>query len=297
MTKSTTSELARLKNRKQNRELMNAIYSEKGNSYIIHYSCESFYDEDEKVFKTGRITSIGLRNLEDAQTHYWSIWLSAEIKNKEGEIKNKEGETDELLDELEKDILDQYFNFIKMNSRVRYIHWNMRDVNYGFQALEHRYRVLGGEPICITDDKKFDLARVLVSLYGRNYASHECVDKEGKKHKGRMMVLASMNNVATKDAMEGSEEALAFKEKNYKALHLSTLRKLDILANFFDRAHANTLKNNGTFKEKYGFHFSIIPELVVAHPIYTCVIILSSISAFVLRFDTLIEYIKNIINK
>lgn len=164
MTK-TISELERLKNRRKNRELMNDIYSSKSNNYVVHYSCESFYDEETKEFKTGRVTSIGLRNLEDAQTHYWSIWLSAEIM--------KVADIDSSLDTLEKDILDSYFNFIRMNSRAHYIHWNMRDINYGFQALEHRYRVLGGEPISISDDKKFDLARVLVSLYGRNYASHE----------------------------------------------------------------------------------------------------------------------------
>ena len=288
MTQTTTSELERLKNRKKIKELMNKIYVGKEHSYVIHYSCESFYDTNEQSFKTGRITSIGLRNLEDAQTHYWSIWLSAEIKKKEEKI-------DESLDELEKDILEQYFNFIKMNPRSYYIHWNMRDIKYGFQALEHRYRVLGGEPTHISDDKKFDLARALVSLYGRNYASHEYTGSNGTKHKGRLMVLAAMNKVATKDAMEGSEEAIAFKEKNYKALHMSTLRKLDMLANFFDRAHAGTLKNNGTFREKYGFHWSILPELVRAHPLYTTIIVVISLLTGVIKFTTIIEPIKNFI--
>jgi hypothetical protein len=288
MTKSATSELERLKNRKKNKESMNHIYAEKGNSYVIHYSCESFYDEHKKAFKTGRVTSIGLRNLEDAQTHYWSIWLSAEIKKKEDKI-------DESLDELEKDVLDNYFNFIRTNSRAHYIHWNMRDINYGFQALEHRYRVLGGEPTTISDDKKFDLARALVSLYGRNYASHEYTDQYGKKHKGRMMVLAAMNKVATRDAMEGAEEANAFKDKNYKALHMSTLRKLDMLANFFDRTHANTLKNNGTFKEKYGFHWSVFPEIVKAHPLYTGLIVIGGLLTVVLRLTDSWKIVSNLL--
>lgn len=284
MSKTAPSELERLKSRKKNKELMNNIYAEKVNSYVVHYSCESFYDEDKQAFRTGRVTSIGLRNLEDAQTHYWSIWLSAEVKMKEDKI-------DESLDELEKDVLDNYFNFIKMNSKAHYIHWNMRDVNYGFQALEHRYRVLGGTPISISDDKKFDLARVLVSLYGRNYASHKYIDNNGKEHHGRMMVLAAMNNVATKDAMEGMQEANAFKDKNYKALHMSTLRKLDMLANFFDRAHANTLKNNGTFREKYGFHLSVIPELIKAHPIYSFILIITALLTVITKCSDFIKLI------
>jgi hypothetical protein len=34
---------------------------------------------------------------------------------------------------------------------MKYVHWNMRDVNYGFQAIEHRFRVLGGEPYIVED--------------------------------------------------------------------------------------------------------------------------------------------------
>lgn len=287
MSKTAPSELERLKSRKKNKELMNNIYAEKVNSYVVHYSCESFYDEDKQAFRTGRVTSIGLRNLEDAQTHYWSIWLSAEVKKKEDKI-------DSSLDELEKDVLDSYFGFIKNNSRAHYIHWNMMDINYGFQALEHRYRVLGGDPVTISDDKKFDLARVLVSLYGRNYASHKYTDHNGKEHHGRMMVLAAMNNVATKDAMEGVKEAEAFKGKNYKALHMSTLRKLDMLANFFDRAHANTLKNNGTFREKYGFHWSVVPELIKAHPLYSFIIVTAAILGGIAKFTSFLELFKSV---
>ena len=155
--------------------------------------------------------------------------------------------------------------------------------------------MLGGEPIIISDDKKFDLARALVSIYGRNYANHKYTDQGGKKHKGRMMVLAAMNNVATRDAMEGAEEAKAFKDKNYKALHMSTLRKLDIIANFFDRAHAKTLKNNGTFREKYGFHLSLFPELLKTHPLYTTIIVIASLLAAIAKFNNFIEFIKNLL--
>lgn len=107
------------------------------------------------------------------------------------------------------------------------------------------------------------------------------------------MVLAAMNNVAIKDAMEGPKEAEVFKQKNYKALHMSTLRKLDMLANFFDRAHANTLKNNGTFREKYGVHYSVIPELIKAHPLYTSLIVLATIATAFYRFTDIFSGLVN----
>ena len=55
---------------------------------------------------------------------------------------------------------------------MKYMHWNMRDINYGFPAIEHRYRVLGGNPVIIDDDKKLDLARLLIDIYGVGYAGH-----------------------------------------------------------------------------------------------------------------------------
>jgi hypothetical protein len=68
---------------------------------------------------------------------------------------------------------------------MKYLHWNMRDINYGFAALEHRYRVLGGGPIVIEDDKKIDLARLLIDVYGVGYAGHP-----------RLVQLLAMNHIS-----------------------------------------------------------------------------------------------------
>ena len=267
-----SSAIERLNNRKKNRKYIEDIYLDKSNTYIIHYSCQSFYNNSKSV----RVTSIGVRNLESAQTHYWSMWHASEKLKIEPDC-------EEHLDILEKSILDSYFDFLKNHQTNKYLHWNMRDANYGFQALEHRYEVLGETPIRIPDSCKFDLARILVALYGRNYANHSYEHKD-KVYSGRMMVLAVLNNVAIKDAMSGKEEAEAFEQSNYQALHLSTSRKLDMIANFFDRTHANTLKHNGTFKEIYGFHLSTLPELVKNNPLYTALGILGTIIGIIWKF-------------
>jgi hypothetical protein len=63
--------------------------------------------------------------------------------------------------------------YAQKNSHCIWVHWNMRDINYGFQAIEHRHRVLGGSPTeRLPEERKFDLARALVSIYGVGYASH-----------------------------------------------------------------------------------------------------------------------------
>lgn len=93
----------------------------------------------------------------------------------------------------------------------------MRDINYGFAALEHRFRVLGGEPFVLPEGKKFDLARALIALYGVSYTGHP-----------RLTTLIEKNHIAHRDFLSGQEEADAFDAQDYIKLHQSTLRKVDI---------------------------------------------------------------------
>ena len=79
------------------------------------------------------------------------------------------------------------------HSNFFWIHWNMRDINYGFKAIEHRYSVLGGIPYNIPDEKKIDLARQLINCYGVGYAGHP-----------RMEKLLEQNDIKAKDYLNGS---------------------------------------------------------------------------------------------
>lgn len=266
-----SSELSRLKARKKCRKQVDQIFNESVRAYIIHYSCQSFYDNPSG--NSTRITSIAIRNLDSGQTKSWSIYKSAELAGKQDDIQAN-------LDALERSMLEGYFNFLRSNSDCTYLHWNMRDENYGFGALEHRFRVLGGEPWVMPDHCKFDIARALVTLYGRQYAPH--TSPSGRK--GRLMSIVETNRIADADALEGAAEAAAFESGEYLKLHQSTLRKVDIMANVFDRTHAKTLMTNGTWADKYGFHWSVVPDLVKDHPVVVAVIVIGGIAGAVLNF-------------
>ncbi len=265
-----SSELVRLSKRKENRKAIEKAFENSNRTYLIHYSCESFYENQSGTSR--RVTSIAVRNLSSAQTHSWSIHKSAELHNKINRI-------NEDIDNLERDMLSSYFDFLRKNADFTYIHWNMRDDAYGFQALEHRFRVLGGEPFILQDDKKLDLARVLVALFSRSYCSHE--SKSGKN--GRLMVLTEMNKIADLDALSGAEEAEAFENGEYLKLHRSTLRKVDIFANIIDRIHDNTLKTDAGWFDRNGIHPVVIIELIKTHPMYSVIGIASTIIAFYTR--------------
>ena len=154
---------------KSARKIFSDIDKNPSKYLIIHYSCESFYDI--KDGHTPRVTSIAVYDYATAQTDSFSIHKMAEKLHVDiNDIKSH-------YDELEKSMLDEFFEYAKEHKTYFWIHWNMRDMNYGFKAIEHRYSVLGGEPYKIPDSNKIDLARQLINCYGVGYAGHPRMEK------------------------------------------------------------------------------------------------------------------------
>lgn len=261
------SELKRLKKRKETRDELDGLHEKAEHVLVIHYSCESFYDI--KDGRTPRVTSIAVRNLKTAQTESFSIHKIAERRGVE--ILS----IPERYDELEKEMLDDFFEFLKRRQTSHFIHWNMRDGNYGFSAIEHRYQVLGGEPFVVPDDKKFDLARALVALFGRHYVSHG--------DSGRFHELIKLNNMTSRGALTGKEEADAFDCGEYVILHQSTLRKVDCMANIVERTVDGALMTNATWRDKYGAHPKAIVEYVREHWLWSLLVIFAIASGLVGR--------------
>ena len=235
---------------------------------VIHYSCESFYDI--KDGRTPRVTSIAVRQFSSGQTSSFSIHKSAELK------KVEHAKISQNYDELEKEMLSEFFDFLKTKPDYTFVHWNMRDINYGFQAIEHRFKALGGKPAVVSNDKKLDLARVLVTLYGVKYAPH------GKS--GRLHSLMEKNHITAKDVLNGAEEAGAFEEQEYVKLHQSTLRKVDVIANILDRTLDGTLKTNASWAEKNGIHPSVLLETITQHWVYSLLSVIALIVGFIVLF-------------
>lgn len=243
-------ELRRLSRRKKIIEEMDKIMEHPEDALVIHYSCESFYDRNDG--KTPRVTSIAVRNLNSGQTESFSIHKIAEQSGIDF------SDIHMHYDELEKNMLEEYFQCVSENQGKTWIHWNMRDINYGFTALEHRLKALGGAPFVLPEGKKFDLARAMVALYGVGYIAHP-----------RLINIIAKNNISDKDMLSGEQEVNAFDNKEYVKLHQSTLRKVDILANLFERAADRTLKTNSKWYEVYGFHPKVIVEIIKEHWLFS----------------------------
>lgn len=249
-------ELNKLRVRREARQRFDEVNKKRDMFLVLHYSCESFYDI--KDGRTPRVTSIAARNFSTGQTSSFSIHKSAEQSGVlPADITGK-------YDALERHMLDEYFDFLKSRHGYSFVHWNMRDINYGFQAIEHRYKVLGGVPFVVDDNRKFDLARELIALYGVGYAPHG--------GSGRLHSLMSLNRITAKDVLTGAEEAKAFEDKEFVKLHQSTLRKVDVMSNILERVFDGSLKTNATWREIYGIHPAVIIELVSEHWIWSLVV-------------------------
>lgn len=68
----------RYQKHKKAKQILNDIAQKPELYYVIHYSCESFYDI--KDGRSPRITSIAIRQLSSGQTTSFSIHKIAEIK-------------------------------------------------------------------------------------------------------------------------------------------------------------------------------------------------------------------------
>lgn len=206
----------RTKIRKKALDELSEIAQNKDNLLIIHYSCESFYGIEDG--RTPRITSIAIRHFSSTQSTSFSIHKTAEKKNIAFD------KIEEHYDELEKETLDEYMKFVKNHAHCHWLHWNMRDMNYGFKAIEHRYSVLTGKPVVIEDTKKYDLGKKMKEIFSENYAEHP-----------RLENIVKMNGITSHNFLVGNLEADAFDKKEFVKLHQSTLRKVDAMQELVER--------------------------------------------------------------
>ena len=249
------------KRQKEARKVLDDLFENKRNTQVIHYSCESFHDRPGG--RSPRITSIAVRDLATAQTSSFSIHQAAEIHDP------RLADVEADYDIHEKDMLTRFFTHLSNYQSSTYLHWNMRDANYGFQAIEHRYRVLGGEVVSmhsVGDNQKVDLSRLLQDIYGSNYIGHP-----------RMQTIVEKNDITDIDFLSGEDEAKAFEQRDYAALHASTLRKVHVFADIATMAHDRQLKTETSWWDMRGGGVFNTVKWIAAHPLILMVLAVAGV--------------------
>lgn len=183
------------------------LRQQEANVHIIHYSCQTLGDGNEGL--SPRITSIAVLHLESSSMHSFSIHLVAERKG----IKREDIPSN--YDALEGEMLRSFYALVQGRQEAYWLHWNMSNINYGFEAIAHRYAVLTNESSPqVPDSKKFNLSALITGIYGSGYVDDP-----------KMLKLMELNGGRHRDFLTGQEEADAFERKEYIKLHKSTMSK------------------------------------------------------------------------
>ncbi len=213
------------------------------NFYVIHYSCQSLYDDNEGL--SPRITSIAITHFLTEQTVSFSTHAIAE------ELQIPREAVRERFDEVERQLLDDLYRFVQDRRDKYWVHWNMRNLTYGFEHLEHRYRVLGQRdaPV-IPVERRINLNDILADRYGADYAAHP-----------RLTSLMELNGGRHRDFLTGKEEVDAFQNGEFIRMHNSTLCKVGFLHRVLKRMLAGRLV---TASRGYGYRLDKLFETRVA---------------------------------
>ncbi len=254
--------LRRLAKRKEVRGRLNKLLDSPDHVVVVHYSCESFFDNPEGASR--RVTSIAVRNLGTGMGEAFSIHQVAEA----AKIAPADIEAD--YDSLELAMLSKFYEYVSERSSHTWVHWNMRDTNYGFPAIAHRIRVLGGKPTEIHESQLVDISRDLKTIYGGDYIGHP-----------RLKTLIARNGINSNEFLDGEDEAAAFQRHEYVKLHQSTLRKVGAIATIVELAASGELKTDAKWWWPCQGYLVAAAEWCQEHPISTLIAFIASVLGIV----------------
>ncbi len=195
---------------------------------IIHYSSQSLFDEVEQAFSP-RITSVVVMFYETRQTLSFSLHSIAE------ELRIERGDVAKSYDAVEKLLLERFYEFAKSNFAKCWLHWNMRNLTFGLEHIEHRFKVLNGTvaPI-ITRENRVNVSDVFKAKYGPDYAPDP-----------RMQSLMDLNGKRDLRFLTGAEEAAAFARQEFIRMNSSTISKVEFFRFVLELASKGKLKTKG----------------------------------------------------
>ena len=187
--------------------------------YIIHYSSQSLYDEGVDGLSP-RITSIVVMHYATRQTVSFALHAVAES------LKILKDQVESRYDDIERELLERFFSFLRDRREKYWVHWNMRNLTFGFEHLEHRYRSLcKTEPPSVPVEVRLNLNDILRDRYGSSYASDP-----------KMKNLMLLNGELDRRFLEGSQEAEAFLNKDFIRMHSSTICKVEFFRHLISLA-------------------------------------------------------------
>jgi hypothetical protein len=245
------------------KKLLEGLQNGSSQAFVIHYSRQNLNDNEEGR-ATPRIVAIMTKSIDGRETHCFAIHHEAEKADIISE------EIDNYYDMLEERLLRSFNSFVGQNRNCMWLHWDMNDVHFGFEAIKHRYLVLCENTDEFNDipvHNRININELLKNIFGSKY------EKEP-----RFENLMKTNNDG--GVMEGflsvTNEAKEFKKLGFPAILESLRCKVNFLLEVIDKAYNDTLKVSSRYlvNKLKGF---------ITHPVTATVSLILTLVSIILK--------------
>jgi len=250
------------------REILSGLKANPGQALLIHYSRQNLTDNESGI-ATPRIIAIMIKSLDGKQNSCFAIHHEAE------KAKIILENIEDYYEFLEERLLRSFNSFVKRNKDAKWMHWDMNDVHFSFEALEHRYRVLvpddGEEFQEIAAHNRINLSSALKDIYGSNYEKEPHLENLMKTNNGGACKIGYLKI---------EDEAAAFKNLEFPNILESLRCKVNFLLEVVDKTIAQTLKVSSRY-------FLNKLKAFITHPVTATISILLTLLSIILKIVTL----------
>lgn len=128
-----------------------------------------------------------------------------------------------------------------------WVHWSMKDSTFGFAAIDHRYRVLGGvKPSVVLNERRIDLSVLVKQLYLPKF-------EPTVRPKGKLLAIAENNGLSVINGVSGKSEANLFDAGNFQLLEQSLICKVNSISSILDLTIMEVQNRNAVSSPVRGF--------------------------------------------
>ncbi|MFH6983590.1 hypothetical protein [Marinoscillum luteum] len=228
------------------------LVEDPANVLCIHYSQSQTYDDDYGNISP-IITSIVIKSLDNKIDKQFAIHFEAD---KAGIPKDQ---IQDSYRELELRILKSFNDFVKRHDKSTWVHWDMKNIHFGFEAIKHRYeKIFEGlnDYSEIASHNKHSLFVILEGMYGEKFV----------KGPDELKELMTSNNSGVEQPLylTKDSESREFESKNFK----SVIDSVDCKVEFLKKALKKLINKQLLIPNKNRYAIFID---VISHPIFNLI--------------------------
>lgn len=218
---------------------------------FIHYSKSNTFDDDEYGNISPIITSIVIKSLDGQIDKQFAIHFEADKADIPiDDIQNS-------YRELELRILNAFNAFVKRHIDCNWIHWDMKNIHFGFEAIKHRYEKIFGDLSDyaeIPGNNKKNLRDIIEGMYGEKF-----VDGPDTL---RSLMKCNSGNVDNNTYLSPTTESTEFENKNF----VGVIKSVDLKVEFIKKATGKLMQKKLIVINKN--NYAAFADMV-DHPVFT----------------------------